>query len=256
MKPVTSVIGQTFASVVMVGLLGACQVPVGNADGQTVAASGLQGSPQPGPPLFGPLDEEPSVQPRGQNGNRARAPRTTAYTGRDQTSVAPTIAEPAFVPTPAPAPVPVAAPDPAPAATPTPAPTPAPTVASAAEAAGTDGYTTTAAGRMYLDTVGGQGELPQTGDTIMAHYTGWLYENGRKGDMFDRSRGQPLSFILGSGQVIRGWDEAFTTMRPGGERTLIIPPNLAYGRSGAAGLIPPNATLMFDVELVEIRSPR
>ncbi|MCZ6604515.1 MAG: FKBP-type peptidyl-prolyl cis-trans isomerase [Alphaproteobacteria bacterium] len=95
--------------------------------------------------------------------------------------------------------------------------------------------------------------MPQTGQTVLAHYSGWIYEDGQKGDLFDRSRGNPFDFVLGTGQVIRGWDEAFANMRPGAKRILIIPPDLAYGRSGAPGLIPPNATLWFEVEFVGTR---
>jgi peptidylprolyl isomerase len=86
------------------------------------------------------------------------------------------------------------------------------------------------------------------------HYTGWLYNNGQKGKKFDSSldRGQPFSFSLGSHQVIQGWDLGVDGMKVGGKRTLIIPPDLGYGARGAGGVIPANATLMFDVELLKV----
>lgn len=114
---------------------------------------------------------------------------------------------------------------------------------------------TTASGLKIIDTEVGAGEQPKTGQTAVVHYTGWLYENGAKGTKFDSSvdRGQPFGFKIGTGQVIRGWDEGVATMKVGGKRTLILPPELGYGASGAGGVIPPNATLIFDVELLEIR---
>ena len=96
----------------------------------------------------------------------------------------------------------------------------------------------------------GNGAAPKRGETVNVHYTGWL-ENGTK---FDSSldRRSPFSFHLGGGQVIRGWDEGVKGMKVGGKRTLIIPPEMGYGSRGAGGVIPPNATLVFDVELIKV----
>jgi FKBP-type peptidyl-prolyl cis-trans isomerase FkpA len=115
--------------------------------------------------------------------------------------------------------------------------------------------TTTASGLQYTDTVEGTGASPETGKICVMHYTGWLYENGKKGAKFDSSvdRGQPFEFPIGTGRVIAGWDEGVASMKVGGKRTLIIPPSLGYGARGAGGVIPPNATLMFDVELLGIK---
>jgi FKBP-type peptidyl-prolyl cis-trans isomerase len=98
----------------------------------------------------------------------------------------------------------------------------------------------------------GTGPKPKTGDTVKVHYTGWLL-NGKK---FDSSvdRGQPFEFVLGRGQVIRGWDEGVATMHVGDKVRLTIPPDLGYGARGAGGVIPPNATLVFEVELLDVRS--
>jgi len=114
---------------------------------------------------------------------------------------------------------------------------------------------TTPSGLQITDTAIGTGPKPKPGQICVMHYTGWLYENGAKGKKFDSSvdRGQPFEFKIAAGQVIRGWDEGVATMAVGGKRTLIIPPNLGYGSRGAGGVIPPNATLMFDVELLAVK---
>jgi peptidylprolyl isomerase len=114
---------------------------------------------------------------------------------------------------------------------------------------------TTQSGLTILDTKAGTGAVPKPGQICVMHYTGWLYENGAKGAKFDSSvdRGQPFPFAIGKGQVIAGWDEGVATMKVGGKRTLIIPPGLGYGARGAGGAIPPNATLIFEVELLEVQ---
>ncbi len=124
---------------------------------------------------------------------------------------------------------------------------------STAEAAGKT--MTTQSGLTITDTTVGTGATPEKGQTCVMHYTGWLYENGVKGQKFDSSvdRGQPFEFKIGVGQVIGGWDEGVASMKVGGKRTLIIPPELGYGARGAGGVIPPNATLMFDVELLGVK---
>lgn len=111
-------------------------------------------------------------------------------------------------------------------------------------------YETTPSGLKYKDIVEGTGASPQPGDTVIVHYTGRL-EDGTKFDS-SRDRSQPFSFKLGVGRVIKGWDEGIATMKVGGQRELVIPPELAYGDRGAGGVIPPNATLVFDVELLRI----
>lgn len=115
--------------------------------------------------------------------------------------------------------------------------------------------TTTASGLKIIDTQVGTGATPKTGQTCVMHYTGWLYEDGKKTTKFDSSvdRGEPFEFPIGTGRVISGWDEGVATMKVGGKRTLIIPPDLGYGASGAGGVIPPNATLIFDVELLDVK---
>ncbi len=126
-------------------------------------------------------------------------------------------------------------------------------MATSAQAA--DTYITTASGVQYHDEQVGTGPEPQAGQTVTVQYTGWLYEDGQKGTKFDssRDRNEPFSFELGSGHVIAGWDTGVATMHVGGRRTLIIPPAQGYGERGAGGVIPPNATLIFDVELLGIK---
>ena len=109
-----------------------------------------------------------------------------------------------------------------------------------------------------IDTLPGTGREAEPGFNVSVHYTGWLYDEaaeGHKGKKFDSSvdRKQPFDFALGAGQVIQGWDEGFAGMKIGGKRTLIIPPEMGYGARGAGGVIPPNATLIFDVELLDVK---
>jgi peptidylprolyl isomerase len=120
----------------------------------------------------------------------------------------------------------------------------------------TEGKTMTApSGLQITDTKVGTGVTPKTGQTCVMHYTGWLSQDGAKGKKFDSSvdRDQPFEFVIGTHQVIAGWDEGVSTMKVGGKRTLIIPPSLGYGSRGAGGVIPPNATLIFDVELLGVK---
>ncbi len=113
-------------------------------------------------------------------------------------------------------------------------------------------FTTTASGLQYDDTTVGTGAEARPGRNVTVHYTGWLYENGAQGEKFDSSkdRGEPFIFPLGAGMVIKGWDEGVQGMREGGRRMLVIPAALGYGARGAGGVIPPNATLLFEVELL------
>ncbi|MDY0385369.1 MAG: FKBP-type peptidyl-prolyl cis-trans isomerase [Geobacter sp.] len=115
----------------------------------------------------------------------------------------------------------------------------------------TQAMTTTASGLKYVDLVVGTGASPVRGKQVKVHYTGTL-ENGTK---FDSSvdRRQPFSFVIGVGQVIKGWDEGVMGMKVGGKRKLVIPANLGYGARGAGGVIPPHATLLFDVELLDVQ---
>ena len=113
---------------------------------------------------------------------------------------------------------------------------------------------TTDSGLQYEDTTVGAGATAQAGQQVSVHYTGWLCNNGTKGAKFDSSkdRNDPFDFGLGAGMVIKGWDEGVQGMQVGGTRVLVIPPQLGYGARGAGGLIPPNATLMFEVELLGV----
>jgi peptidylprolyl isomerase len=130
-------------------------------------------------------------------------------------------------------------------------PTPAPGAGKTSESK----MTKTPSGLQYEDVKVGDGASPQKGQTAVVHYTGWLWENGAKGKKFDSSvdRGQPITFPVGTGRVIKGWDEGLMTMKVGGKRILLIPADLAYGSSGRPPVIPPNATLMFEVELIEVK---
>jgi peptidylprolyl isomerase len=114
---------------------------------------------------------------------------------------------------------------------------------------------TTASGLQISDSKVGTGATPKPGQTCVMHYTGWLYANGAKGKKFDSSvdRGEPFEFPIGQKRVIAGWDEGVATMKVGGKRTLIIPPALGYGARGAGDAIPPNATLIFEVELLDVK---
>ncbi len=115
--------------------------------------------------------------------------------------------------------------------------------------------TISTSGLSHEDTEPGAGASPANGQTCVMHYTGWLWVDGKKGAKFDSSldRGKPFTFPLGQGRVIKGWDEGVASMKVGGKRSLLIPPSLGYGASGAGGVIPPNATLLFEVELLEVR---
>jgi FKBP-type peptidyl-prolyl cis-trans isomerase len=123
-------------------------------------------------------------------------------------------------------------------------------------AAAQEGKTTELAnGLKYTDTKLGTGEEAKSGFMVSVHYTGWVWKNGAKGAQFDSShdRGQPITFTLGKHEVIPGWEQGISGMKIGGQRTLIIPPELAYGGKSPSALIPPNSTLYFEVELVSVR---
>ena len=113
---------------------------------------------------------------------------------------------------------------------------------------------TKASGLQYEDTIPGTGAEAKAGQRVQVHYTGWLFNDGQQGGKFDSSkdRGQPFQFGLGAGQVIAGWDEGVQGMKVGGTRRLVIPAALGYGARGAGGAIPPNATLLFEVELLAV----
>jgi peptidylprolyl isomerase len=128
--------------------------------------------------------------------------------------------------------------------------------AAAPAKAQSPGKTMTApSGLQITDSKVGAGATPKPGQTAVVHYTGWLYQDGAKGKKFDSSvdRGQPFEFPVGQHRVIAGWDEGVASMKVGGKRTLIIPPELGYGARGAGGVIPPNATLIFDIELLDVK---
>ena len=114
---------------------------------------------------------------------------------------------------------------------------------------------TTNSGLKYDESKVGSGQEAKAGSNVSVHYTGWLNTDGQKGKKFDSSvdRGTPFNFPLGAGRVIKGWDEGVAGMKIGGKRTLFIPSSLGYGARGAGGAIPPNADLIFDVELLEIK---
>ena len=114
---------------------------------------------------------------------------------------------------------------------------------------------TTASGLQIIDSTVGTGAMPKPGQICVMHYTGWLYEDGKKGKKFDSSvdRNEPFELPIAQRKVIAGWDEGVASMKVGGKRTLIIPPALGYGARGAGGVIPPNATLIFDVELLDVK---
>lgn len=115
--------------------------------------------------------------------------------------------------------------------------------------------TATPSGLQFEDTLVGSGASPAAGQTCVMHYTGWLWVDGAKGAKFDSShdRRQPFEFPIGRGRVIKGWDEGVASMLVGGKRTLLIPPELGYGARGAGAVIPPGATLLFEVELLSLR---
>ncbi|MEI6486886.1 MAG: FKBP-type peptidyl-prolyl cis-trans isomerase [Sphingomonadales bacterium] len=110
-------------------------------------------------------------------------------------------------------------------------------------------------GTRMIETKLGTGAVAEAGKAVAVHYTGWLYIDGMKGQQFDSSRttGRPFVFTLGAGEVILGWDEGVAGMKVGGKRTLIVPPQAGYGESGAGDVIPPGATLLFEIELLGVQ---
>ena len=112
----------------------------------------------------------------------------------------------------------------------------------------------TSSGLVIDDLTVGTGDAASAGQKVTVHYTGWLFASGAKGSKFDSSkdRGDPFIFPLGKGHVIKGWDEGVAGMKVGGKRQLTVPPELGYGSRGAGGVIPPNATLIFEVELLKV----
>jgi peptidylprolyl isomerase len=130
-----------------------------------------------------------------------------------------------------------------------------PTPAPEAEKKSESKMKATPSGLQYEDIKEGTGATPKAGQICVMDYTGWLWENGAKGKKFDSSvdRGTPFEFPIGQGRVIKGWDEGVATMKVGGKRLLLIPAQLGYGSRGAGGVIPPNATLLFEVELIAVK---
>ncbi len=210
-----------------------------------VSASQLVAPPAEGPQLFGPWDDQ--AQPT--NSSRASRNGDSARVARTRGAIAALPPEPSRVVVQRQRQAPILQSPPQIAA----ASPPQPLIGRTGIPAFEQGFTETASGLKYKQTQVGQGPVPRRGDTIIARYSGWIYEDGEKGDLFDRSGDRPFTFQLGAGRVIEGWDEAFAGMRPGEKRTLIVPSELAYGRTGAPGLIRPNEDLVFDVELVEVQ---